>query len=150
METRTYQRRKIVFTLYMMLGLILFLIGRMIYLMVVRSEHYTERAKNVQERERTVQAERGTIYDRNGTMLAINESVCTISVIHNQIKDKEQVIRVLCEELDLSEEYVRKRVEKVSSIEKIKSNVEIEIGDRIRNYNFAGVKVDEDYKKRGK
>lgn len=145
METRTYQRRKILFTLYMMFGLMLFLIGRMVYLMVVRSEHYTERAKDVQERERSILAQRGTIYDRNGAALAINTSVCSISVIHNQITDFEKVIKVLTEELQMDETEVRKRVEKVSSIEKIRSNVEKSTGDRIRTYQLDGVMVDEDY-----
>ena len=115
--------------------------------MLFQHEYYTEKAIDLQQRERKIKAARGEILDRNGVVLATNEPVCTISVIHNQIKDKEQVIRVLCEELDLSEEYVRKRVEKVSSIEKIKSNVSKESGKKILEYQLDGVKVDEDYKR---
>lgn len=115
--------------------------------MCYRHEYYTEKAVDLQQRERQIKAARGEIIDRNGVVLATNEPVCTISVIHNQITDEEKVIAVLCQELGLSEEYVRKRVEKVSSIEKIKSNVSKEIGTRILSYRLDGVKVDEDYKR---
>lgn len=115
--------------------------------MCFRHEYYTEKAIDLQQRERSIKAARGEIVDRNGVVLATNEPVCTISVIHNQIKDEEKVILVLCEELGLSEEYVRKRVEKVSSIERIKSNVSKEVGKRIMAYELDGVKVDEDYKR---
>jgi stage V sporulation protein D (sporulation-specific penicillin-binding protein) len=123
------------------------LMGRLVYLMVFQSEYYTEKAKELHERERSIKAARGRIVDANGKILADNKTVCTISVIHNQITDAEQVIAVLCKELGLSEEYVRKRVEKYSSIEKIKSNVDKSVGDAIRAYDLDGVKVDEDYKR---
>ena len=120
------------------------LIGRLVYLMVFQSEYYIEKAKELHERERTIKAARGRIIDANGEILADNKTVCTISVIHNQIEDPETVIKVLSEELGLSEEYVRGRVEKYSSIEKIKSNVDKSVGDAIRSYELPGVKVDED------
>lgn len=123
------------------------LMGRLAYLMIFQSEYYTMKAKELHERERSIKAARGRIVDANGKILADNKTVCTISVIHNQITDQEEVIAVLCKELGLSEEYVRKRVEKYSSIEKIKSNVDKSIGDTIRAYDLAGVKVDEDYKR---
>ncbi|MDE6388419.1 MAG: peptidoglycan glycosyltransferase [Lachnospiraceae bacterium] len=123
------------------------LMGRLVYLMVFQSEYYTMRAKELHERERSIKAARGRIIDANGKVLADNKTVCTISVIHSQITDREEVIAVLCKELGLSEEYVRKRVEKYSSIEKIKSNVDKSIGDAIRSYDLDGVKVDEDYKR---
>ena len=128
-------------------AMILGLVGRLIYLMIFQAEYYQERAEALHEREREIKAARGLIVDRNQKILAANQAVCTISVIHNQIKDPEQVIRVLSEELEISEQDVRKRVEKVSSIERIKTNVEKETGDRIREYGLAGVKVDEDYKR---
>ena len=144
---KTSNRRKILlFTLVctlMMIGLS----GRIIYLMVGCSDYYTRAAQELHERERVIKAARGCIYDRNGELLASNKTVCTVSVIHSQITDPEEVIRVLSQELGLSEAYVRKRVEKVTSIEKIKSNVSKEIGDIIRQYDLDGVKVDEDYKR---
>ena len=121
------------------------LLARMWYIMVNRSQHYKERADDLHERERVIKAERGIIYDRNGVALATNQSVCTISVIHNQITDPETVIQVLSETLGLDSEKVRKRVEKVSSIERIQSNVPKETGDLIRSYKLDGVMVDEDY-----
>ena len=140
--------RKKIMTLFLILTfLFLFLLGRLVYLMVWRADHYAELAEDLHERERSIKAARGRILDRNGTVLADNKTVCTISVIYNQIQDKEQVIRVLCQELSLSEEYVRKRVEKYSAMERIKSNVEKTTGDRIREYDLPGVKVDEDYKR---
>ncbi len=123
------------------------LVVRLAYLMLFDAEYYQKRAEELHERERKIKAARGEIVDRNGVVLATNKTVCTISVIHNQIKDPELVIEVLSEELDLEEETVRKRVEKVSSIERIKTNVEKSIGDRIRNYDLDGVKVDEDFKR---
>lgn len=123
------------------------LIGRLAYVMVFQSEYYLARAEELHERERTIKASRGRILDTNGVVLADNKTVCTISVIHSQIEDKEQVIQMLTKELGLDEADVRKRVEKVSSIERIKTNVDKEIGDRIREYDMAGVKVDEDYKR---
>ena len=115
--------------------------------MIFESAYYQQLAKDLHERERSIKAARGRIIDRNGTILADNRTVCTISVIHSQVKEPEQIIQMLTEELGLSEEWVRKRVEKVSSIERIQSNVEKEIGDRIRNYGYEGVKVDEDFKR---
>jgi len=115
--------------------------------MIWRADHYSQLATDLHERERSIKAARGRILDCNGKVLADNKTVCTISVIHNQIEDPEEVIRILCEELDLSEEYVRQRVEKYSSMERIKSNVDKAIGDIIREYDLAGVKVDEDYKR---
>lgn len=123
------------------------LAGRLAYLMIFESAYYQQLAKDLHERERSIKAARGRIIDRNGTILADNRTVCTISVIHSQVKEPEQIIQMLTEELGLSEEWVRKRVEKVSSIERIQSNVEKEIGDRIRNYGYEGVKVDEDFKR---
>ena len=127
--------------------LMVFLMGRLVYLMIFCSEYYGVRAENLHERERDIKAARGNIYDRNGVVLAENKTVCTISVIHSQIEDPEKVIAVLTKELGMSEETVRKRVEKVSSIERIKTNVEKETGDVIRSYELAGVKIDEDYKR---
>ena len=125
----------------------LLLAGRLTYLMVFQSAYYTQKALMLHERERSIKAARGEIRDRNGTVLAANKTVCTISVIHSQIKDPEAVIELLCRELSMDEETVRKRVEKVSSIERIKSNVEKETGDRIRKADLGGIKVDEDYKR---
>ncbi len=144
---RISHRKKI---LVMFLGLTLafvLLFVRLIYLTVWRSEDYTERATRLHERERNIKAARGRILDRNGAVLADNKTVCTISVIYNQIEDPESVIKVLSEELELSEESVRRKVEKYSSMERIKSNVEKAVGDRIREYDLPGVKVDEDYKR---
>ncbi len=115
--------------------------------MVFESEYYQELADALHERERSIKAARGRIIDASGTVLATNRTVCTISVVHSQIKDPERVIEVLCEELELPEETVRKRVEKYSSIERIKTNVEKEVGDRIRAYQLEGVKIDEDFKR---
>lgn len=123
------------------------LIGRLVYLMVFRSEYYVEQAKDLHERERDIKAARGQILDRNGVVLAANRTVCTISVIHSQVTDPETVIRVLAKELGIDEETVRKRVEKVSSIERVRTNVDKSVGDAIRAYGLAGVKVDEDYKR---
>lgn len=143
----TLQKRK-TFVLCVMSVLALLLLGvRVGYLMLACSEHYTALAEELHERERDIKAARGRIIDSTGMVLADNKTVCTISVIHSQIKDPQQVIEMLCRELDLSESYVRKRVEKYSARERIKSNVDKETGDRIRNYDLAGVKVDEDYKR---
>ncbi|MGN0170589.1 MAG: peptidoglycan D,D-transpeptidase FtsI family protein [Lachnospiraceae bacterium] len=144
---KTYQRRKLVVTFFACLLLMVFLVSRLGYLMILGSGYYSKKAQELHERERSIKAPRGRIYDINGVVLADNQTVCTVSVIHNQIKDPEEVIRVLCKELDLPEEKVRKRVEKVSSIERIKSNVEKEIGDKILSYGLSGVKVDEDSKR---
>lgn len=142
-----FQRKKLlVFILVIVTGLSVTM-GRLVYLMVFQSEYYEKQAQELHERERDIKAARGNILDRNGVVLASNVSVCTISVIHNQITDKEAVIDMLVKELELSEEEVRKRVEKVSSIERIKSNVPKETGDAILAYGMDGVKVDADYKR---
>ena len=125
----------------------MFLIGRLVYLMIFCSEYYGNKAENLHERERDIKAARGKLLDANGTVLATNKSVCTISVIHNQMEEPEKVIAMLVKELGISEETARKRVEKVSSIERVKTNVAKETGDAIRAYGLSGVKVDEDYKR---
>ena len=145
MKIRVYQRKKMLVTLLIIIFLFIILLFRMWYIMVNRSEYYKERADDLHERERVIKAERGIIYDRNGMALATNKSVCTISVIHNQIKEPEKVIQTLSKVLDMDAETVRKRVEKVSSIERIRSNVPKETGDLIRSYKLDGVMVDEDY-----
>lgn len=147
LRNKTGNRKKIVVATALFMIALLGLIGRLVYFMVFQSEYYSKKADDLHVRERYIKAKRGKILDRNGVVLADNVTVCNISVIHNQIKDREKVIEVLCKELGLSEEYVEKRVDKVSSIEKIKSNVSKEIGDRIRAYNLAGIKIDEDYKR---
>lgn len=143
----TKQRKRML--LYTMLIIIITsaVIIRLGYLMIFKSYYYQERALEVQQRERSIKAPRGEILDRNGKILASNKTVCTISVIHNQIKNPEKIINVLSKELDLTKEEIKKKVEKVSIREKIKSNVSKEIGDRIRKYKIPGVKVDEDYKR---
>ncbi len=140
--------RKKILTVFLGCALVLVaLFGRLIYLMVWEADYYAEKATQLHERERSIKAARGRILDCNGEILADNRTVCTISVIHNQIEDPEAVIAMLCRELELSEEYVRGRVEKYSSMERIKSNVDKAVGDRIREYEIPGVKVDEDYKR---
>ena len=147
LRTKTYHKKKIV-VVFLGCAVILFaLMGRLGYLMIFQSEYYSEKAQDLHERERDIKAARGRILDTNGVVLADNQAVCTISVIHNQIKEPEKVIEMLVKELGLPEENVRKRVEKYSSIERIKTNVEKEVGDRIREYNYPGVKVDEDFKR---
>ena len=146
-RNKTYNRRKICIFCFVVFLIGFLLIGRLIYLMIFRHDYYSQKAIELQQRERQIKAARGEIIDRNGVVLATNEAVCTISVIHNQLTDEETVIQVLCTELGLSEEYVRKRVEKVSSIEKIKSNVPKDVGKKIMSYQLDGVKVDEDYKR---
>lgn len=146
-RNKTGIRRKILVFFVMVVLMIGILIGRLVYLMIFCSGYYTQRAADLHQRERDIKAARGRILDVNGRVLASNTSVCTISVIHNQIKDPEQVIAMLVKELDIPEEKIRKRVEKVTSIERIKSNVDKETGDRILAYGLSGVKVDEDYKR---
>lgn len=146
-RNKTYNRKKICIFCFIVFLCACLLLGRLIYIMLFQNEYYSEKAIQLQQRERQIKAARGEIIDRNGVVLATNEAVCTISVIHNQITDPEKVIDVLCKELDLSEEYVRTRVEKVTSIEKIKSNVSKEIGQIILEYELDGVKVDEDYRR---
>lgn len=148
MDTVKTRQRKLLL-IYSFLIMIFFLViaGRLVYLMVYKSAYYSERAAEVQERERKIKSPRGKILDRNGQILASNETVCTVSVIYNQMTDKEKVIEVLSKEIELDETEVRKRVYKKSSREKIKSNLPKEVGDRIRAYELPGVKVDEDYKR---
>lgn len=147
LRNKTGNRKKIVVATILFMLALLGLVGRLVYFMVFQSEYYSKKADDLHVRERYIKAKRGKILDRNGVVLADNVTVCNISVIHNQIKDREKVIEVLCKELGLSKEYVVKRVDKVSSIEKIKSNVSKETGDRIRAYNLSGIKIDEDYKR---
>ena len=144
---KTFVRKKILCISLCSVILLFALLGRLIYLMVYQAEHYSALATKLHERERSIKAERGRIIDTNGVVIADNKTVCSISVIHNQITDPEEVIRVLSSELGISQDYVRKRVEKYTSIEKIKSNVDKAIGDKIRSYDLAGVKVDEDSKR---
>ena len=146
-RNHTYLRKKVAIVWFLFSFCLIALSVRTGYLMIFKSDYYSQKAIELHERERSIKAKRGRILDVTGKVLADNVTVCTISVIHSQITDKEAVIEVLQKELSLSEEYVRKRVEKVSSIEKIKSNVSKELGDRIRNYDLDGVKVDEDYKR---
>lgn len=144
---KTFQKKKILVVILVVLILLIILVGRLAWLMIFKSEFYGERAEDLHERERSIKAARGEIIDRNGVILASNQSVCTISVIHRQIEDPEAVIAMLVKELEMDEETVRKRVEKVSSIERIKANVSKETGDAILAYDLPGVKVDEDYKR---
>lgn len=144
---KTYHKKKAVFILGIFLLLLLLLMGRIVYLMVFRAEYYSKRATELHQRERKIKAARGVIYDRNGVKLATNRQVCTVSVIHSQITDPEQVIDLLSTKLNLSEEEIRKKVEKVSAREIIKSNISKEIGDEIRLEHLDGVKIDEDYKR---
>ena len=144
---KTIQRQRLVFVFSVVCILTFGLICRLTYLMLFKAEYFGKKAKDVQQRERAIKAERGIIYDRNGNRLAANKPVSTISVIHNQIKEPEKVISVLSDMLDIDEEKVRKRVEKVSSREKVKSNVDKKISDKIRDMGLKGVMVDEDYKR---
>lgn len=144
---RAYHRRNTtIFALALIAGF-LFLTGRLILFDILDASYYAKRAEELHERERSIKAKRGRILDRNGISLADSETVCTVSVIHNQVEDSEAVIRLLCDSLNLSEEYVRKRVEKRSSMEYIKKNVKKEIGDQIRTAGLKGIKVDEDYRR---
>lgn len=147
MKNKTYNKKKILIVFLLGLLLLFGLTGRLVFLMIFDAEYYQKKAEDLHKRERKIKAARGLIVDRNGEILAANKTVCTISVIHNQITDPEKVIRVLAEELEMDEAKIRKRVEKVSSIERIKTNVEKETGDRIRNYGLDGIKVDEDYRR---
>ncbi len=146
-RNKTFNRKKILIMFLAVFFMIMFLIGRLVYLMVFCSEYYGGKAQNLHERERDIKAARGRIIDATGTVLATNKSVCTISVIHSQIKEPEKVIAALVKELGISEEEARKRVEKNSSIERVKTNVDKEVGDAIRAYGLDGIKVDEDYKR---
>ena len=146
-RNKTFNRKKVMIVFVAVFFIMMFLIGRLVYLMIFCSEYYGNKAENLHERERDIKAARGKLLDANGTVLATNKSVCTISVIHNQIEEPEKVIEMLVRELGIPEETARKRVEKVSSIERVKTNVAKETGDAIRAYELSGVKVDEDYKR---
>ncbi len=147
MKNKTFHKKKILVVFLAAFILILYLIGRLVYLMVFDAEYYQQKAEDLHERERDIKAARGEIIDRNGTVLATNRTVCTISVIHSQIKNPEKVIEKLSEFLEMDADQVRKKVEKISSIERIRSNVDKRTGDKIRNLGLAGVKVDEDFKR---
>ena len=146
-KTMTFHRKKIWLVFLMCAVLLLGLSGRLIFLMGFRSDYYYQKAQELHEREREIKAARGLILDAKGRVLADNKTVCTISVVHSQVREPEKVIRILSQELGMEEEKVRKRVEKISSIERIKTNVEKQTGDKIRGYGLDGVKVDEDYKR---
>lgn len=144
---KTPQKQRLFFVFIVVCFCLFMLVGRLVYLMIYRADYYGERAKAVQQRERSIKGSRGKILDRNGIVLAGNKSVSTISVIHNQIKQPEKVIKNLSAILEIDEDEIRKKVNKVSSREKIKSNVEKAISDKIRNLEMDGVMVDEDYKR---
>lgn len=146
-SNKTHHREKIALLFFLLFLAMTGLMGRLIFLMVFRSEHYGAMAEDLHERERTIKAARGNIIDANGTVIATNRTVCTISVIHNQIKKPDEVVAVLSKELGIGEEEVQKKVKKYSSREIIKTNVDKALGDQIRTYHLAGVKVDEDYKR---
>ena len=146
-KTMTFHRKKIWLVFILCALMLLGLMGRLVYLMGFRSDYYYKKAEALHERERSIKAARGLILDAKGRVLADNKTVCTISVIHSQIREPEKVIRLLSKALDMDTPAVRKKVEKVSSIERIKTNVEKTVGDVIRGYGLAGVKVDEDYKR---
>lgn len=147
MKNKTFHKKKILVVFLAAFILILYLIGRLVYLMVFDAEYYQQKAEDLHERERDIKAARGEIIDRNGTVLATNRTVCTISVIHSQIENPEKVIEKLSEFLEMDADQVRKKVEKISSIERIQSNVDKRTGDKIGNLGLAGVKVDEDFKR---
>ena len=147
MKNKTFHKKKILVVFLAAFILILYLIGRLVYLMVFDAEYYQQKAEDLHERERDIKAARGEIIDRNGTVLATNRTVCTISVIHSQIENPEKVIEKVSEFLEMDADKVRKKVEKISSIERIQSNVDKRTGDKIRNLGLAGVKVDEDFKR---
>ena len=147
MKNKTYNKKKILVVFVCAALILCALIGRLVWLMIFDAEYYQELAQDLHEREREIKAARGEIVDRNGVVLATNRTVCTISVIHSQVGDPERVIEVLSSELEMEESEVREKVEKVSSMERIRTNVDKERGDRIRDYDLAGVKVDEDYKR---
>lgn len=143
----TGHRKKLVFMIVAVLLVSILECVRLGVIMTAKSEYYMQKADELHQRERKIKAKRGRILDRNGTVLAANEVVCTVSVIHSQIEDEEKVIKVLAGELDMDVQEVTKKVKKVSSMEYIKTNVAKDIGDEIRKYNLAGIKVDEDYKR---
>ena len=143
----THHRRRIAVLFGLLCLGMVGLTGRLVFLMMYRADHYSEMAQDLHQRERAIKAARGRILDANGTVIAANRTVCTISVIHNQVTDSDTVIHNLCENLGMEEAGVRKKVEKRSSREIIRTNVDKETGDRIRELHLAGVKVDEDYKR---
>ena len=147
MINKTFHKKNVLVVFLAAFILILYLIGRLVYLMVFDAEYYQQKAEDLHERERDIKAARGEIIDRNGTVLATNRTVCTISVIHSQIENPEKVIEKLSEFLEMDADQVRKKVEKISSIERLRSNVDKRTGDKIRNLGLAGVKVDEDFKR---
>lgn len=146
-KNRTFHKKKVWVVFFCCMVLLLGLLGRLVWLMGFCSDYYYEKAEDLHERERDIKAARGRILDAGGKILAANKTVCTVSVIHSQIKEPEKVIRLLTEKLGIPEETVRKKVEKVSSIERIRTNVEKETGDAIRNTGLEGIKVDEDYRR---
>lgn len=147
MKNRTYNRQKVFVVFVIAFVILIGLAGRLVYLMVFDAEYYQELAEDLHERERKIKAARGRILDRNGVVLADNKTVCTVSVIHSQISDVDEVVEKLSDMLDIDKSEVRKKVEKISSMERIKSNVDKETGDEIRKLKLSGVKVDEDYKR---
>lgn len=147
MKNKTYNKKKILVVFVCAAAVILTLVGRLVYLMIFDAEYYKKKAEALHEREREIKAARGEILDAKGEVLATNKTVCTISVIHSQIKEPEKVIKALAEALEMDEDTVRRRVEKVSSMERIKTNVDKATGDTIRNMELDGVKVDEDFKR---
>ncbi len=147
MKNKTYNRKKILVVFLCAVIIIAGLVGRLVYLMVFDAEYYQDKAEALHEREREIKAARGEIIDANGTVLATNRTVCTISVIYNQVKEPEKVIAALSKELEMDEDAVRSKVEKVSSMERVKTNVDKKTGDRIREMELEGVKVDEDFKR---
>lgn len=146
-RNQTHHRERIALVCILSCLCMIGLTGRLFFLMIYRSELYSQMAEDLHQRERTIKAARGRILDRNGIVIADNRTVCTVSVVHNQIENPDQVIQVLCDELEISEETVRKKVEKYSAREIIKTNIDKKEGDKIRSYALAGVKVDEDYKR---
>lgn len=146
-KTKTFHKKKVLTVFLVCAAVLVILMVRLAELMLFESEYYAKKAQDLHERERDIKAQRGEILDASGKVLAANRTVCTVSVIHSQIEEPEEVIRVLSKELQMEEEKIRSRVEKRSSIERIKTNVSKEIGDQIRKYDLAGVKVDEDYRR---
>lgn len=147
MRNRTYNKKKLLIVFLCAVCIVIVLAGRLVWLMIFEADYYQEKAQALHERERSIKAARGRILDASGTVLADNRTVCTISVIHSQITDPEEVIRALSQTLEMEESEVREKVEKVSSMERIRTNVEKETGDIIWKMDLDGVKVDEDFKR---
>ena len=146
-KNRTYHKKKTVLVFTVCIFLLAGLMGRMVYLMIIQSDYYAKKAEQLHERERDIKAARGRIFDCKGEILADNKAVCTISVIHSQIKEPQKVVEMLHKELGISVEEAQKRVKTVSAIERVKTNVDKKTGDKIRSYGLDGVKVDEDFKR---